>query len=1003
LSTLNTPRRAARDGTDRSWPRELLLTALLAAGYVVTATLGFRAALIVEQVSPAWPPSGLALWALLVFGRRAWPGIWAGALIANVMISTPPIAAAAIASGNLLEAIAGAWLLRELAGVHRVLEGLRQVTALVIFGAVASSTIAATIGAATLCAAGLQSWNSFGMLWTTWWLGDAMGDVLFAPLLLTLPYWFKRRRYTEWVEIVSLVTAAIVLGALVFSKRLSPLAMHPLEYLVFPIVIWAGLRFGHPGAALVNSTLARVAVFGTLRGMGPFGTAPVTQDSIVALQIYIGLTAVSGLVLGAAVADRRRAELLRETDHALATILSEERDLEQAMPRILQAVCDRLGWDIGILWLTNETSQALEYAYSWQQNDRLTEFIDDSRTRTYRAGEPLPGRVLERRRPVWIDDIFAVPTFPRAELASRLGVHGWFAFPLVIGTRVLGVAEFFARSPRQVDRSLLALMEAAGAQIGQFIERRRAEQRVAESEALYSAIVNAALDCVVTIDSAGTIIEFNPAASRVFGFSRDEAVGRELAGLIIPERLRERHRVALRRTVETGEARIVGQRLEMPALRADGSEFPVEIALARVGGRGQPIFTAHMRDITDRKHAERERELLLSRERAARVDAEAANRSKDQFLATVSHELRTPLTAILGWASMLKTRRFAPERTQQIYESLERNAHAQAQIVGDLLDVSRIVTGRLRLESKTFDVSEVANMSLETIRPTAVAKGVALISEIGGGPYLVSGDPARLQQVIWNLLTNAVKFTPAGGMVTLRVVRDSSYVMIEVSDTGIGIAPDMLPRVFDRFWQADGSTTRVHGGLGLGLALVRHLVELHGGEVSAESEGHGRGTHFTVRLPARVAESAPRPPAQPPARAFEVAHDFSDVTTLVVDDDQETRELFAELLTLHGGRVLPVATAAEAFEIVQREPIDVVVMDIGLPHESGFSLLKRIRALESVQGVPPIPIVAVTAYAGPQAHAEALRAGFAAYVPKPAPPDEMLGAIRHALALPRRS
>jgi PAS domain S-box-containing protein len=1003
LSTLNTPRGAARDGTDRSWPRELLLTALLAAGYVVTARLGFRAALVVEQVSPAWPPSGLALWALLVFGRRAWVGIWVGALIANFTINTPPIAAAAIASGNLLEAIIGAWLLREWAGVHRVLEGLRQVTALVILGAVVSTTVAATIGAGTLCAAGLQNWTSFGMLWRTWWLGDAMGDVLFAPLLLTLPYWFGPRRDGGWFELISLQASAIVLGMLVFSTRVSPLAMHPLEYLVFPIVIWAGLRFGHPGAALVNSTLARIAVYGTLRGMGPFGTTPVTQDSIVALQIYIGLTAVSGLVLGAAVADRRRSELLRETDHALATILSEERDLEHATPRILQVVCDRLGWDIGILWLTNETSQTLEYAYGWQQNARLTEFIDDSRGRTYRAGEPLPGRVLESQRPVWIDDIFAVPSFARAEAASRVGVHGWFAFPLVIGTRVLAVVEFFARSPRQVDRSLLALMEAAGAQIGQFMERRRAEQRVAESEALYSAIVNAALDCVVTIDSAGTIIEFNPSAARVFGYSRDEAVGRELAGLIIPERLRERHRAALRRTVETGEAWIVGQRLEMPALRADGSEFPVEIALARVGGPGQPIFTAHMRDITDRKHAERERELLLSRERSARMDAEAANRSKDQFLATVSHELRTPLTAILGWASMLKTRRFAPERIQQIYESLERNAHAQAQIVGDLLDVSRIVTGRLRLESKAFDVSEVVNMSLETIRPTAVAKGVALISEIRGGPHLISGDPARLQQVIWNLLTNGVKFTPAGGMVTLRVVRDASYVMLEVSDTGIGLAADMLPRVFDRFWQADGSTTRVHGGLGLGLALVRHLVELHGGDVCAQSEGHGRGTRFTVRLPARVAESAPRPPAHPPARAFEVVHDFSDVTTLVVDDDQETRELFAELLTLHGGRVLPVATAAEAFEIVQREPVDVVVMDIGLPQENGFSLLKRIRALESVQGVPPVPIVAVTAYAGPHAHAEALRAGFAAYVPKPAPPDELLGAIRHALALPRRS
>ena len=420
----------------------------------------------------------------------------------------------------------------------------------------------------------------------------------------------------------------------------------------------------------------------------------------------------------------------------------------------------------------NEATQTLEYVDSWHERPRLTEFIADSRTRQFRPGDGLPGRVLATRRPVWIYDVTVDSNFPRAAAAARLGLHGGFAFPLLIGSRVLGVIEFFTGSPRLVDRSLLTLMEAAGAQIGQFIERRRAEQRVAESEALYSAIVNAALDCVVTIDSHGRIVEFNPAATRVFGFSRDEALGRELAELIVPLRLRDRHRAALRQSAEPHDSRILGQRLEMPALRADGSEFLVEIAVTRVGGPGQPIFTAHMRDITERKQAENERERLLSGERIARMDAEAANRSKDQFLATVSHELRTPLTAILGWASMLKTRTFDPQRTQQIYASLERNAHAQAQIVGDLLDVSRIVTGQLRLESETFDVCDVANLSLETIRPTAVAKGVALVSSIAPGPCLVAGDPARLQQIVWNLLSNAAKFTPAAGTITLRVARE---------------------------------------------------------------------------------------------------------------------------------------------------------------------------------------------------------------------------------------
>jgi PAS domain S-box-containing protein len=994
----------ARDGwTERSWPRELLIFVGLTAAYVAAAKLGFRAALVVEQVSPAWPPSGLALWAVLMLRRRAWAAIFAGALIANLTTDVPVLPATAIAIGNTLEAITGGWLLREFADVDRSLDRLRQVTALIILGAMVSTTVSATVGVLSLCAAGLQSWDSFGVLWRTWWLGDAMGDVLLAPLLLTLPFWFSQQRDSSWFELLSLEALAIILSVLVFSSRESSLATHPLEYAVFPVVIWAGLRFGHPGAALVNSTISRIAIYGTLRGMGPFGATPVTQDSIVALQIYAGLTAVSGLVLGAAVADRRRSEVLRQTDHALATILSEERDLKHATPRIIQAVCQTLEWDVGILWQTDEATQTLEYVDGWHARPHLAAFIADGRTRQFRSGVGLPGRVLATKHPAWIYDVTVDPNFPRGPIAARLGLHGGFAFPLVIGSRVLGVVEFFTSSPRQVDRSMLTLMEAAGAQIGQFIERRRAEQRMAESEALYSAIVNAALDCVVTIDSRGRIVEFNPAATRVFGFSRGEALGQELATLIVPERLRDRHRAALVRNVETGETRILGQRLEMPALRADGSEFLVEIALARVGGTGQPMYTAHMRDITDRKQAENERELLLARERVARMDAEAANRSKDQFLATVSHELRTPLTAILGWASMLKTRTFDPERTRQIYDSLERNAHAQAQIVGDLLDVSRIVTGQLRLESETFDVCDVANLSLETIRPTAVAKGVTLVSDIDAGACLVAGDPARLQQVVWNLLSNAAKFTPAGGTITLHVGHESSSVVIEVTDSGIGIAPELLPRVFDRFWQADGSTTRVHGGLGLGLALVRHLVELHGGDVSAHSDGQGRGSRFTVRLPARRGEITPVVLPQAVRRVLDVGSDLKDVTALIVDDDRETRDLFAEILALQGARVLLAASAAEAFDIVQRDAPDVLVMDIGMPNENGFSLLGRIRALEAAKAVRPTPAVAVTAYAGATARAEAQRAGFAAYLSKPTPPDDVVTAILQVLPSPRRT
>jgi signal transduction histidine kinase len=259
---------------------------------------------------------------------------------------------------------------------------------------------------------------------------------------------------------------------------------------------------------------------------------------------------------------------------------------------------------------------------------------------------------------------------------------------------------------------------------------------------------------------------------------------------------------------------------------------------------------------TERKRIEQERDDLLNREHAARLEAESANRAKDQFLATVSHELRTPLTAILGWASMLQTRDFPAERLREIYDRIYRNAEAQARIVNDLLDVSRIVSGRLRLEWRDADICEVARLSLETIRPTAIAKGLFLASEIPDIPCPVWGDPARLQQVIWNLLSNAAKFTPPGGTITVSVRRSGPLVMLEVIDTGIGIHPSFLHRVFERFWQVDSTSTRVHTGLGLGLALVRHIVEVHGGDVEARSGGEGQGSTFVIRLPARVTDPA---------------------------------------------------------------------------------------------------------------------------------------------------
>ena len=361
------------------------------------------------------------------------------------------------------------------------------------------------------------------------------------------------------------------------------------------------------------------------------------------------------------------------------------------------------------------------------------------------------------------------------------------------------------------------------------------------------------MDAIITVDEDQRIVLFNEAAERMFGCLAAEAMGQPL-DRFIPERFRGAHTEHVRRFGETGgTSRAMGRLSALTALRADGTEFPIEAAISIIEVGGRKLYTVIHRDITERKQAEAERE-QLAREQAARAAAEAANRSKDEFLAMVSHELRSPLNAILGYTRMLRSGPVDRDAINNVTAIVERNAKAQLQIIEDLLDSARIITGKLRIELGPVDLVPVLEAALDTVRPAAEAKGVTLVADFGPLPEQVLGDSTRLQQVVWNLLTNAVKFTPEGGRVELRMESDADHVRITVSDTGKGIEPEFLPFVFDRFRQADPSSARRYGGLGLGLSLVKHLVELHGGTITAASEGAGRGATFTVTLPRRQLE-----------------------------------------------------------------------------------------------------------------------------------------------------
>jgi PAS domain S-box-containing protein len=491
-----------------------------------------------------------------------------------------------------------------------------------------------------------------------------------------------------------------------------------------------------------------------------------------------------------------------------------------------------------------------------------------------------------------------------------------------------------------------------------------------QANALLSAVVHTAVDAIITIDERGRVESFNPAAERLFGYCAAEVIGRNVC-MLMPQPYAREHDDYLRRYRRTGERRIIGIGREVAAQRKDGSVFPIELSVGEAHP-GRRVFTGIIRDITDRKRAEAEREELLESERAARAEAERAARAKDDFLATVSHELRTPLGAILGWTSMLEGDP-SPAMQKRTIEVVQRNTRALARMVEDLLDISRVAYGKLRIEPRPLDLREVIDAAAAALTPAAAAKRIRLEKHLGAPPTLVHGDPGRLQQVLWNLVSNAVKFTPDGGSVRVALAVEADRATISVSDTGRGIPAELLPHVFERFKQGEAGTARAHTGLGLGLALARQLVELHGGSVCAESSGEGRGATFTVSLPLAEAGGS---------SAADCSAVLAGVKVLVVDDEEDARDLVRRTLERCHVVVATAASADEALASIEAHPPDVLLSDIGMPNRDGYQLARALRALDADHG-GNTPAAALTAYARPEDRQRALEAGYQVHLAKP--------------------
>ncbi len=535
-------------------------------------------------------------------------------------------------------------------------------------------------------------------------------------------------------------------------------------------------------------------------------------------------------------------------------------------------------------------------------------------------------------------------------------------------------------------------------------ERKHVQDDLHASEERYRALIAQVRNyAIFAVDLQGRATTWNEGVERVLGWSREEFIGLPAEHMFAPEDIaRGVHRLELQRAAAEGSATNDGW-----LRRKDGSPFFATGLTSRVVDEAGHVvgFSKVLRDRTAWKLAQDERDMLLDSERKARQEAEAANRLKDEFLATLSHELRSPLNAIVGWVHVLRRHTEASPEIARGLEVIERNARAQTQIINDLLDMSRIMTGKVNLDVRHVSLQKVIAAAIEAIRPAAEAKSIQLSLELDPSADQIRGDSNRLQQVMWNLLTNAVKFTPAGGSVRVTSVRGDSHVEVGVHDTGIGIASGFLPFVFDRFRQADASTTRPYGGLGLGLSIVKNLVELHGGTVRAKSPGEGQGATFLVRLPLPSADVATETIVQraapPPAWSLEALPKLTGVTTLVVDDEADSLMFCGRLLEDRGAKVLLAVDAQQALEALRTEPVDILVSDIGMAHEDGYSLIAQLRALADERAAR-IPAIAVTAYARAEDRQRLLLAGYQMHIGKPIEPRELIAGIASLVGVTAR-
>jgi PAS domain S-box-containing protein len=576
-----------------------------------------------------------------------------------------------------------------------------------------------------------------------------------------------------------------------------------------------------------------------------------------------------------------------------------------------------------------------------------------------------------------IRSMVCVPLKKNGDFVARMAVH--------------------QKTPRRWSSEEIQLITTVADRCWESVERSRVMRSLKESEERFAKAFRISPNALVISRIAdGVLLEVNESFVSLSGYSRDELIGKStiLLDLYADPADRERALAILKERKSVRD-------FEFKMKRRSGEVRSILFSADPLDLHGEHCWLTIGYDITERKQAEEERERLLAREKAARAEAEAANGIKDTFLATMSHELRTPLTSIMGWACMLKSGSLSESQSRRAVQVIEQSAKSQARLVDDILDVSRIITGRFKLDLEAVEIDRVFRAAVEVIRPTAEAKRITLDALIDDAGSIVRGNADRLQQVIWNLLSNAVKFTNEGGRIETRLKRLDNKIEISVTDNGIGIDSQFMPYVFERFRQADSTSTRRYGGLGLGLAVVRHVVELHGGTVSASSAGPGRGATFTLTIPLATVSLPLKGPhgrtkyelrslAEPTPVAE--GQRLVGVSVLVVEDDPDTLEMLKFVLADSGAEVFTAGSTSDALKALECWRPDALISDLAMPDEDGYELIAQVRSRSPRQG-GDIPAIALSAYTRAEDSLHALAAGFQMHVPKPVEPETLLAVV----------